>query len=62
MRGALAPFGPQPCFVYASRLASEGKLDSTAFLDFVCRELAGVSGGLAALDGVPAPQRRRQEG
>lgn len=58
--GAYAPFGPQRRFVWASRLASEGKLDSPAFLDFVCRDLLGVAGGLAALDRrARRPPRRR---
>lgn len=56
--GALAPFGPRPRFAYESRLASEGRLDSAAFLDFVCRELAGLPGGAATLDRPPAGYRR----
>jgi hypothetical protein len=58
--GALAPYGPRPRLVHESRLASEGKLDSPAFLDFVCRELAGLPGGLAALAAGPSPARRAQ--
>lgn len=38
--GALAAVGPQPRFVYASRRSGQGRLDSTAFLDFVCRDVA----------------------
>ncbi len=56
--GALAPFGPQPRFVYESRLAAEGKLDSAVFLDFVCRELVGLPGGAAALATLPNDYRR----
>jgi putative transposase len=48
--GALAPFGPQPRFVYESRLASEGKLDSAVLLDFVCRDIVGLRGGYATLN------------
>lgn len=50
--GALAPFGPpgtQPRFLYESRLASEGKLDSVGLLDFICREIVGLRDGYAAL-------------
>ena len=47
--GAFAPFGPQPRFVYESRLASEGKLDSAVLLDFVCREIIGLPDGYATL-------------
>jgi hypothetical protein len=56
--GAFAPFGPQPRFVYESRVAGEGKLDGEALLDFVCRELAGLAGGRAALDALPPDHRR----
>ena len=56
--GAFAPFGPQPRFVYESRLTGEGKLDGDALLDFVCRELVGLAGGRAALDHVPPASRR----
>lgn len=38
--GALAAAGPRPRFVYASRRRGQGKLDSAAFLEFVCREVA----------------------
>jgi transposase len=58
--GALAPFGPRPRFAFESRLASEGKLDSAAFLEFVCRELAGLPGGRAALAALPAGARRER--
>lgn len=56
--GAFAPFGPQPRFVYESRLAGEGKLDGNALLDFVCRAIVGLAGGRAALDTLPAGSRR----
>lgn len=60
--GALAPAGPRPHLVVESRLASEGKLDGAAFLDFVCRRLAGLPGGAAALDALPAGHRRERPG
>ena len=60
--GARAPFGPPPRFVYESRLASEGQLDSAAFLDFVCRELVGLPGGGAALEQLPDDDRRVRPG
>lgn len=50
--GALAPLGPQPALVYASRTT---KLDSPLFLDFVCRNVAGLP---SALDTLPADYRR----
>ena len=59
--GAFAPVGPpgqSPRFVYECRLASEGTLDSTAFLDFVCRELVGVPAGVVALDHLPEDYHR----
>ena len=56
--GALAPDGPRPRFVCESRLASEDTLDSTVFLEFVCRELVGLPGGAAALERLPADHRR----
>ena len=56
--GACAPFGPQPRFVYESRLTGEGTLDGDALLDFVCREIVGLAGGRAALDHVPTDYRR----
>jgi hypothetical protein len=56
--GALAPYGPRPRLVHESRLSAEGKLDSPAFLDFVCRELAGLPGGVAALAERPGPAPR----
>ncbi len=56
--GAFAPFGPQPRFVYESRLAGEGTLDGDALLDFVCREIVGLAGGRAALNHVPTDYRR----
>jgi hypothetical protein len=52
--GALAPFGPEPRFVYESRLTGAGKLDGEALLDFVCREIVGLAGGRAALATLPA--------
>jgi putative transposase len=60
--GALAPVGPQRAQGVESRLASEGKLDGAAFLDVVCRRLAGLPGGAAALDALPAGARRARPG
>ena len=45
-------------FVFETRLASEGKLDSAAFLDVVCRELAGLPAGRAALATLPRAHRQ----
>jgi transposase len=56
--GALAPGGPRTRLLFESRLAAAGKLDSAVFLDFVCRELAGLPGGRAALPALPAGARR----
>lgn len=56
--GALAPFGPQPRLVYETRLASEGKLDSAAFLAFVCAQVAGLPAPHDALDTLPRDYRR----
>ena len=56
--GALAPVGPRRGFVFESHLASDGQLDSAVFLDFVCRELAGLPGGRAALATLPRGHRR----
>lgn len=60
--GALAAHGPRPRFVYASRrivrtakatrtaaAAGTGRLDSAAFLDFVCREVAQLPAAWEAL-------------
>jgi hypothetical protein len=44
--GALAPFGPEPDLIYHSHTA---KLDSAAFLDFVCQKVAGLPKPLAEL-------------
>jgi hypothetical protein len=52
---ALAPFGPAPRLVWAS---SQGKLDATAFLDFVCGKVADLPGGAAGLTALPAGWRR----
>ena len=38
--GARTRAGPQPRFVYHSRRSGQGRLDSAAFLAFVCREVA----------------------
>ena len=60
--GAFAPFGPpgmQPHLLYASRLASEGKLDSVGLLDFICRDIAGLRGGYATLDCLAADPAAR---
>jgi DDE superfamily endonuclease len=40
--GALAVVGPAPRLVWASRRSGQGRLDSAAFLDFVCRDVAGL--------------------
>jgi transposase len=58
--GALAPVGPRPALVVESRLAGEGKLDGAAFLDFVCRRLAGLPGGAAGLAALPPDARRER--
>jgi transposase len=60
--GALAPGGPRPGLVFERRLASEGKLDGAAFLGFVCRRLAGLPGGAAALATLPDGYRRERPG
>jgi hypothetical protein len=56
--GAWAPFGPRPRFVWQSRLVTDGKLDAAAFLAFVCRELAGLSGGAADVATLSPDDRR----
>ena len=38
--GARTRAGGVPRFVWASRRSGQGRLDSAAFLDFVCREVA----------------------
>ena len=58
--GAFAPVGPEPGFLYESRLAGEGKLDGPALVDFICRAIAGLAGGRAALDALPADYRRER--
>lgn len=71
--GALAAAGPRPRFVYASRRAGRtpkakgartqagapapGRLDSAAFLAFVCRDVAGLP---AAWDALPAGYARER--
>ena len=40
--GAVAPFGPQPRLVHQTQLASEGRLDSAAFLTFAWRDVAAL--------------------
>jgi hypothetical protein len=40
--GALASAGPHPRFVWASRRSGQGRLDSAAFLEFVCWDVAGL--------------------
>jgi hypothetical protein len=50
--GALAPDGPAPRLVYASRA---GKRDSTVVLQFICQQVAGLPADPAAL---PAGYRR----
>ena len=54
--GALAPYGPRPRLVYASRL---GKLDGAAFLHFIGQDVAGLPAAPAAL---PAGYRRARPG
>ena len=49
--GALATAGPAPRLVWASRRSDQGRLDSAAFLDFVCRDVAELP---AAWDALPA--------
>ena len=49
--GARTRAGPRPRLVWASRRSDQGKLDSAAFLDFVCREVAQLP---AAWDALPA--------
>lgn len=50
MIGALATTGPAPRLVWASRRSGQGRLDSTAFLDFVCQDVAQLP---AAWDALP---------
>ena len=59
--GAVAPFGPTPRLVHATRLASEGKLDSAAFLDFVCGPLAQLPASHDALHTLPRDYRRARD-
>jgi hypothetical protein len=59
--GALAPFGPAPRLVFETRLASEGKLDSAAFLAFVCGPLAQLPAPHDALDSLPRDYRRARD-
>ena len=54
----MSPFGPQPRLVYETRLASEGKLDSAAFLAFVCGDVARLPVPHDALDTLPRDYRR----
>jgi len=60
--GAVALTGPEPRFVYQSRLTGEGKLDGEALLDFIGRELVGLPAGRAALPTLPAADRRGRPG
>jgi hypothetical protein len=55
--GALAGAGPQPRLVWTSRRSGQGRLDSTAFLDFVCRNVAGLP---AAWDALPVAYVRER--
>jgi len=48
--GALAAAGSVPRLVWASRPSGQGRLDSAAFLDFVCRDVAQLP---APWDGLP---------
>ncbi len=48
--GARTRAGAAPRFVWASRRSGQGRLDSAAFLDFVCREVAQLP---AAWDALP---------
>jgi hypothetical protein len=59
--GAVAPFGPAPRLVSRTRLASDGRLDSAAFLDFVCAEVAGLPVSHDALDTLPRDYRRERD-
>ena len=59
--GAVAPFGPAPRLVHRTRLASEGKLDSAAFLAFVCAEVAQLPVPHDALDRLPRDYRRARD-
>lgn len=59
--GAVAPFGPAPRLAHKTRLASDGKLDSTAFLAFVCADVAGLPAALDALDALPRDYRRERD-
>ena len=59
--GAVAPFGPAPRLVHETRLASEGKLDSAAFLAFVCAEVAGLPAPHDSLDRLPRDYRRERD-
>ena len=47
--GALATAGPASRLVWASRRSGQGRLDSAAFLDFVCREVAQLPASWDAL-------------
>ena len=59
--GALAPFGPAPRLVSRTRLASEGTLDSAAFLAFVCGDVAGLPAPHDSLDALPRDYRRARD-
>lgn len=59
--GAVAPFGPAPRLVHETRLASEGKLDSAAFLAFVCADVAQLPAPHDALDSLPRDYRRERD-
>ena len=47
--GARTRAGAAPRFVYHSRRSGQGRLDSAAFLDFVCREVAQLPASWDAL-------------
>ena len=55
--GALAPVGPEPRLVWASRRSGQGRLDSAAFLDFVARDVAGLP---APWDALPPDYARER--
>lgn len=59
--GAVAPFGPAPRLVCQTRLASDGKLDSAAFLAFVCADVAALPVPHDALAALARDYRRPRD-
>ena len=55
--GARTRAGAAPRFVWTSRRSGQGRLDSTAFLDFVCRDVAQLP---AAWDALPPGYARER--